>query len=37
MYIRKENDIILFLAWRFQKVFINKYKELFLNNKCKLH
>jgi len=35
-FIFTKNDIILFLAWRFQKFFINKYKKLFFKNNYKI-
>jgi SAM-dependent methyltransferase len=35
-FIFNKNDIILFLAWRFQKFFINKYKKLFFKNNYKI-
>jgi SAM-dependent methyltransferase len=35
-FIFTKNDIILFLAWRFQKFFINKYKKLFFKNNYRI-
>ena len=35
-FIFTKNDIILFLAWRFQKFFVNKYKKIFFKNNYKI-
>jgi len=35
-FVFTKNDIIIFLAWRFQKFFIKKYKKLFKNNHYKI-
>lgn len=35
-FIFTKNDVILFLAWRFQKFFINKYKKIFFKNNYKI-
>jgi len=35
-FIFTENDVILFLAWRFQKFFIKKHKKLFFKKNYKI-
>jgi hypothetical protein len=35
-FVFTKNDIIIFLAWRFQKFFIRKYRNLFIKNHYKI-
>ena len=35
-FLFTKNDIVIFLAWRFQNFFIKKYKNLFIKNHYKI-